>query len=44
MKALYLSISLALALAFWGAAPQIGVEPWIAAGQVASEKVYSMLR
>jgi len=44
MKVLYLSIALGLALALWGAAPQSGTEQWIAAGRIAGEQVYSMLR
>ena len=44
MKVLYLSIALGCALALWGAAPQGGVEPLMAAGKIAGEQVYSMLR
>lgn len=44
MKVLYLSIAAGLALALWGAAPQTGTEQLMAAGRIAGEQVYSMLR
>ncbi len=44
MKALFLSMALGLALALWGADPQAGVDHLMAAGKIAGEQVYSMLR
>ncbi len=43
MKVLFLSIALGLALALWGADPQAG-DHLMAAGKLAGEQVYSMLR
>ena len=44
VKVLFLSMTLGLGLALWGADPQAGVEHLMAAGKVAGEQVYSMLR
>lgn len=44
MKALFLSIAAGVALALWGAQPETGVDHLMAAGQVAGQQVYSMLR
>jgi hypothetical protein len=44
MKALFLSIALGLGLALWGAEPQAGIDHLMAAGKMAGEQVYSMLR
>jgi hypothetical protein len=44
MKVLFLSIALGLGLALWGSDPQAGVDHLMAAGKLAGEQVYSMLR
>ena len=44
MKILFLSITLGLALALWGAEPQAGIDHLMAASKLAGEQVYSMLR
>jgi hypothetical protein len=44
MKILFLSIALGLGLALWGTDPQAGVDHLMAAGKIAGEQVYSMLR
>lgn len=43
MKILFLSITLGLALALWGADPQAGVDHMMSAGKLAGEQIYSML-
>ncbi len=44
MKVLFLSIALGVGLALWGAEPQAGIEQLMAAGKLAGDHVYSMLR
>ena len=44
MKMLFLSIALGIGLALWGTDPQTGVDHLMAAGKIAGEQVYSMLR
>lgn len=44
MKVLFLSIALGIGLAIWGAEPQSGVDHLMAAGELAGERIYSMLR
>lgn len=44
MKVMFLGIALGLGLALWGADPQAGVDHLMAAGQIAGEQIYSMLR
>ncbi len=44
MKALFFSMALGIGLALWGAEPQAGVAQLMAAGQLAGERIYSILR
>ena len=44
MKAFIFSIALGIGLALWGAEPQAGVDQLMAAGKLAGEQVYSILR
>jgi hypothetical protein len=43
MKALLFSMALAAGLVLWGSLPRAGVEPLMAASQVAGEQVYNIL-
>jgi hypothetical protein len=44
MKALIFSMTLGIGLALWGTEPQTGVDQLMAAGQLAGERIYSILR
>lgn len=44
MKALFLSIALGVTLALLGAEPQAGIEHLMAAGKMAGEQLYNILR
>jgi hypothetical protein len=44
MKALLFSMALGIGLALWGAEPQASVDQLMAAGQLAGERIYSILR
>ncbi len=44
MKTLFISIALAAALALWGAQPQASIDSVMAAGHVAGEQVYNIVR
>jgi hypothetical protein len=44
MKALIFSMALAAGLVLWGAEPQGGVDPLMAASRVAGEQVYNIFR
>lgn len=44
VKALIFSMALGIGLALWGAEPQAGVDQLMAAGKLAGDQIYSILR
>ena len=44
MKVLFLSMALGIGLAIWVGEPQAGIDQLMAAGEIAGERIYSILR